>query len=115
MLATNIAKGQALEGPKGKSTSGTTLRMYCEWWRDHVCMNAGIRLDAKRLFDASDRDLIRRRANDCCQVCSQPIGDTDAEFDHYPIPHRDGGLTVPDNGRLVHKGCHPRGRPTDDD
>ena len=53
----------------------------------------------------------RRAVGGVCQICVQPVEQSDAEFDHFPIPHRDGGRTTLDNGRLVHKTCHPRGRP----
>ena len=35
----------------------------------------------------------------------------EAEGDHHPLPYSLGGRTSLDNGRLVHKRCHERGRP----
>ena len=113
-LAKNIAASDAAnDKPVGKSTSGSTLKSYYLWWREHAAKESGIRLDSKRLFDAKDKLLIRKRDADCCGICDKPVSDDEAEFDHFPIPHRDGGQTVVDNGRLVHKVCHPRGRPVE--
>jgi 5-methylcytosine-specific restriction endonuclease McrA len=47
-----------------------------------------------------------------CQICKEPVYDADIEIDHFPIAYHRGGKTVTENGRLVHKTCHPRyGRP----
>jgi hypothetical protein len=120
-LATSIANSdQSLENsestkkPRGKSTSGNTLRDYYEWWRECVAKEVGVRLDQKRLFNDSDKSIIRARDGELCQVCQREVFD-DAEYDHYPIPHRDGGRTIPENGRLVHRLCHPRGRVANDE
>jgi hypothetical protein len=113
-LATNIVAGEPLEKPTGKSTSGSTLKTYYEWWREHVGKGAGLRLDPKRLFDEADKKSIRLRDLGKCQICRHPVEPGQEEFDHHPIPHRDGGLTIPENGRLVHRDCHPRGRPPEE-
>ena len=39
------------------------------------------------------------------------VHEGDDEYDHFPIPHRDGGRTEVSNGKLVHKMCHAPGRP----
>lgn len=103
-----------LEGPTGKSTSASTLKNHYDWWRENVCKAAGVRLDPKRLFDEDDKRRIRGRDGGVCQVCTTEIGADPEEFDHFPVPHRDGGRTIPENGRLVHRRCHPRGRPVED-
>jgi hypothetical protein len=116
-LAKNLVDGiQATDDPakpKGKSTSGSTLKTYYEWWRDNICKGAGVRVDPKRLFDDTDKQVIRTSSAGNCGVCGKPVPAEEEEFDHWPIPHRDGGPSVPTNGRLVHKECHPRGRPVD--
>ncbi|MGL4424105.1 MAG: HNH endonuclease family protein [Gemmataceae bacterium] len=114
-LAKNITAAESLtDKPTGKSTSGSTLKTYYTWWRQHAAKEAGIRLDTKRLFDEQDKQDIHNRDKGNCGICSKPVSDDEAEYDHFPIPYRDGGSTVVENGRLVHKVCHPRGRPAED-
>jgi hypothetical protein len=113
-IAKNIADsvdGEPVKASGGRSTLGSTLKAHYDWWRDNVCKNAGIRLDPKRLFDDADRLRIRERDAGCCRICNQPVEPSEEEYDHFPTPHRDGGATVVENGRLVHRQCHPRGRP----
>jgi hypothetical protein len=100
--------------PSGKSTAGSTLQAYYTWWREQMAMDLVIRLDPKRAFDADQQAEIRKRDGAKCSICREDVSDDDAEYDHFPIPHRDGGRTDVENGRLVHKGCHPRGRPAED-
>jgi Protein of unknown function DUF262/HNH endonuclease len=123
-LATNIVNSKSLEDsestkkPRGKSTSGSTLKDYYLWWRDNVAKEVGVRLDQKRLFDDSDKYTIRTEDRELCQICKKQVFDDAedyAEYDHYPIPYRDGGPTIPSNGRLVHRSCHPRGRVANDE
>lgn len=76
-----------------------------------VASAVGVRLDPMRLFTSDQKVAIRARASGFCGVCGLEVVETDAEYDHYPRLYRDGGPTVPDNGRLVHRACHPRGRP----
>lgn len=110
-LGARIAKAESEDRPTGKSTSGSTLQTYYEWWRTNVAGDVGIRLDPRRAFDDEQRDQIRSRDQGLCQVCNKEVLPTDAEFDHFPIPYRDGGQTEVSNARLVHKFCHERGRP----
>ena len=110
-LAERMVKSESKDRPTGKSTSGSTLQTYYEWWRANVAGDVGIRLDDRRAFNDEQKDQIRRRDQGLCQVCNKEASPADAEFDHFPIPHRDGGQTEISNGRLVHKLCHERGRP----
>ena len=73
-----------------------------------------VRLDPKRAFDPEQQKLIRERDEGKCKICGDEVAEEQEEYDHYPVPHRDGGRTVVENGRLVHKECHPRGRPSED-
>lgn len=100
--------------PSGKSTAGSTLQTYYAWWRDNMPDSVVVRLDPKRTFDAEQRKAIRVRDAGKCAVCSEEASEDEAEYDHYPVPYRDGGRTVIENGRLVHTKCHPRGRPAED-
>ena len=110
-LANRMAKAESQDRPKGKSTSGSTLQTYYEWWREHVASDVGIRLDPRRTFNDQQKDDIHKRDNGLCHVCGKDVSSADAEFDHFPIPYRDGGQTELTNGRLVHRLCHERGRP----
>jgi hypothetical protein len=49
------------------------------------------------------------RAQGKCGIRSEPVDPTDAEYDHFPVPHILGGKTVIENARLVHATCYPRG------
>lgn len=96
--------------PGGKTTSGPTIATYYLEWRKRL-PELGIRLDAKRAFDESERyELLRRQAGRCA-VCGDALPLAEAEGDHYPVPYALGGPTVLDNGRAVHAvACHVRGK-----
>jgi hypothetical protein len=93
----------------GKSTSGPAIAKYYVEWRGKIIEDIGVRLDPKRLFDETDTQIIYDRAQGKCGICSEPVDHSDAEYDHFPLPHTLGGKTVVENGRLVHTACHPRG------
>jgi len=97
--------------PSGKSTAGSTLQTYYEWWREHMTKDLVVRLDPQRAFDSDQQTQIRKRDGGICAICHEDVAPEDQEFDHFPLPHRDGGRTVVENGRLIHRECHPRGRP----
>ncbi len=94
----------------GRSTSGPKIAQYYEKWRAPIIEEIGIRLDPKRLFDEDEKRTIYSRDKGLCGICSEHVGPEDAEYDHYPTAHALGGKTVVENGRLVHAGCHERGR-----
>jgi hypothetical protein len=98
----------------GRRSSAKYFRHCYDEWREIAPDRDLIRLDPKRLFSPQDRIAAFQRANSSCEVCGQALTIESAEFDHYPIPHRDGGKTVLENCRVVHKRCHPRGRPVDE-
>ncbi len=107
-----------LPRPKGKGTSARTIREHYEEFRKSVETHdddVGIRLDERRCFTDERKRQIKVKQEGKCAVCEQPVYDDDAEYDHWPVPWRDGGHTEVDNGRLVHRRCHPRGRPVDQD
>lgn len=109
-LAHHLSAEQEV-GAGGKSTSGPTIaRYYAEWRKTNP--DIGIHLDQKRCFDDGQKILMLQRQNGRCLVCGEELVLEEAEGDHYPVPHRLGGPTTLENGRLVHKNeCHPRGRP----
>ncbi len=110
-LAQRILDTERAQKPGGRSTSGTALQQYYEWWREHVGAGFGIILDSRRAFSEAQKMALWERATGACAICSRPVVDSDAEYDHFPVPYRDGGPTEVDNGRLVHQACHERGRP----
>lgn len=118
-IAENIARhgrdGAPVDPPKGKGTSPSHLKTYYDWWLREVARGAGVRLDPRRAFDAADKQEIFKRDKGACGVCGEVVDDDVAEYDHWPVPHHSGGRTVSANGRLVHRECHPRGRPVYDD
>lgn len=111
-LAAAIAKNNNDNAPAGKGSSGKSIDDYYRWWRESVASSIVAILDSQRLFSDSQRAQIREKAGGRCQVCSDVVNDGDAEFDHFPVPYRSGGKTAVENGRLVHRACHPRGRPS---
>jgi hypothetical protein len=101
----------AIHNVAGKSTSGRRILEYYDRWRSRLSPDIGIRLDPRREFANEQKQRIYERCGGLCQVCGAAVGDEDSEYDHFPVPYRDGGKTEVDNGRLVHGKCHPRGRP----
>jgi hypothetical protein len=97
-----------------RASSGGVIRDYYDRWRATLPEGIAVALDPKRLFDEPDKKKLRKAANGMCGLCNEAVAAEDEEYDHHPIPYRDGGRTTIDNGRLVHKECHPRGRPRKD-
>jgi hypothetical protein len=97
-----------------RASSGGMISEYYERWRTSLPDGVAVELDPKRLFDENEKAQIRKKQNGTCAVCNESVSTEDEEFDHYPLAYRDGGRTVVENGRLVHKECHPRGRPADE-
>ncbi|MFO0836984.1 MAG: DUF262 domain-containing protein [Phycisphaerae bacterium] len=106
-----VRSDDIVDKPYGKRTTASTLRRYYSWWRENVCKDVAVRFDNRRTFDKAQQFAIYNRDHGKCGICGEAVADDEAEYDHYPIPHRDGGLTEIENGRLVHGRCHPRGRP----
>ncbi len=94
-----------------RATSGKKIAEHYRLWREKVDGVVGIRLDSKRLFDEEQKRQIFDRAEGKCAVCGELVEEGDDEYDHFPIAYRDGGKTTVENGRLVCKRHHPRGRP----
>jgi hypothetical protein len=93
-----------------KTTEGGQIKNYYDEWRESMPKDIGIELDAKRTFSGDQQKTIWDRDGGICQVCETSVDAEDAEYDHYPVLFRDGGRTAIDNGRLVHRDCHPRGK-----
>lgn len=115
-LADQMVNATRPNEPVGKITSGRSIANYYEWWRENLAQDLpGVRLDAQRNFSAQQQEQIRKRDGDDCAICHEAVPEEDAEYDHFPVPHRDGGPTQIENGRRVHSLCHPRGRPISED
>jgi hypothetical protein len=95
---------------RSRTTDGPQIKEFYQAWAQTLPTDIGIRLDPKRNFDANDRSIIWERDARTCQVCKGIVGEAFAEYDHYPVAWALGGLTRPENGRLVHAKCHPRGK-----
>jgi hypothetical protein len=97
-------QGEACLSP-GKSTSGRKIEDYYNSWRKGLPENIGIRTDSVRLFTKEQKDAMFKRDGPVCPMCRKDLALSDAEGDHYPVAWRDGGRTVIENGRMVHKTC----------
>jgi len=69
------------------------------------------RLDPKRAFSREERELLYFASNKKCSICGELVDWLEAEAHHKKM-HVEGGLTLLENASLVHKQCHPRGRPS---
>jgi hypothetical protein len=95
----------------GRSTSGGKIQEYYQKWRLALPEDIGVRLDPIRAFSEEQKKQMLERDGAKCAMCGKELALPVAEGDHYPVAWRDGGFTVVENGRLVHKTCHLRGRP----
>jgi hypothetical protein len=95
----------------GKSTSGHAIATYYFGWRSKLPEELGVRLDPIRAFSEEQKAEMLKRDGPTCQMCGEDLTLDDAEGDHHPTPWRAAGRTLIENGRLVHKACHIRGRP----
>jgi hypothetical protein len=64
--------------------------------------------DPQRLFGALERELIYYRDKKRCAVCDGEVMWPQAEF-HHIEEHAKGGMSLIENGALVHNDCHPKG------
>jgi hypothetical protein len=65
--------------------------------------------DSKRTFGELDREILFYRQNKRCLVCDGQISWGEGEV-HHVEEHSQGGATSLENGALVHKVCHPKGK-----
>lgn len=90
--------------------SGPAISQWGDALREAFFRQAG-RLDPQRSFSPEQQQVLWQKANGLCQICGKAVAQGDAEYDHFPIPWVMCGPTKVENGRLVHRLCHPRGRP----
>lgn len=65
--------------------------------------------DPKRLFGPLEREIIYFRDAKKCAVCKSEVAWEEVEI-HHGEEHTLGGPTRLENGHLVHRYCHPKGR-----
>lgn len=65
--------------------------------------------DPRRVFGQLEREVIYFRDQKRCYFCNAEVAWNEAEI-HHLQEHSQGGPTVLENGVLVHRRCHPRGR-----
>lgn len=92
------------------SSSGVSVRSYYNAWRRWADQSIPVNLDPKDNWADLDRNELLTRQEGRCALCGQPLSDDAVEVEHYPVPYRDGGRTVPENGRLMHHSCQPKGK-----
>lgn len=94
--------------------SSPAIAQWGESLREAFFKDAG-RLDPERAFSSEQQEELWQKASGLCQICGKAVAPGDAEYDHFPIPWAMCGPTSLENGRLVHRVCHPRGRPRSKD
>ena len=112
-IAREMLKDRSKEINK-KRTSAKAIQEHYEWFRKEIGEGIGIQLDQRRCFNDDQKSEIYNRDKGTCAMCGEKVDPEQAEYDHFPTPYRDGGQTIVENGRLVHPGCHARGRPPED-
>ena len=63
--------------------------------------------DPRRVFGSLEREIVYWRDGKKCGVCGSKVPWAEAEI-HHIKEHRQGGRTELENGKLVHKHCHPK-------
>lgn len=109
LLADAVRDPKVLQN--SRASSGGVIREYYDAWRNALPPGIGIDLDPIRIFGDDQKRQIFVQCEGTCAICGELVESGQDEYDHFPIPYRDGGRTSVENGRLVHSECHPRGRP----
>ena len=114
-FATRSGKDEPATAGK-RLTSGPMIAEFYEWFVRVALSGLQIAgLDDQRLFSDDQKRTLWEGCKDergqaRCGVCIQPVVEDDVEYDHVR-PWIRGGRTSVENGRVVHKSCHLRGRP----
>ena len=112
---------------KGESTPDEAWLQYGVWTRTNSDRGESIRRrhhyysrrmaeyignltpkDSRRAFGSLEREIIYWRDKKRCGVCDSEVSWSEAEI-HHITEHSQGGMTVLENGILVHSHCHPKG------
>ena len=92
------------------SDRGDSIRrrhqFYSQRMAEHLGNLAG--KDPKRAFGRLEREIIYWRDGKVCGVCGSEVSWSEAEI-HHVKEHSQGGRTAFENGKLVHRQCHPKG------
>lgn len=96
----------------GKSTTGASIQRYYIMWIESLPGRVGLQRDPNRFFNEKQKEEMLKLQNGLCAICDLELDIGDSEGDHHPTPWYMGGKTEVANGRMVHKTCHPRGRPS---
>ena len=68
--------------------------------------------DPRRSFNAFEREIVYLRQNRKCAVCDAEVDLDEVEL-HHVVPHSEGGETILENAKMVHRHCHPKGQRAD--
>ena len=63
--------------------------------------------DPRRVFGSLEREIIYWRDGKVCVVCGSEVPWAEVEI-HHIKEHSEGGRTELENGKLVHRHCHPK-------
>lgn len=96
--------------PRGRPLEAGSIAEHFGWIDRELGARLELpQLDRRRFFNPQEKQEIRERDKGVCVVCGAAVDAGDDEYDHVR-PWALGGSTTVANGRLVHKGCHARGR-----
>ena len=102
--------GMTLIGrPEGRLVQGGAANQELFFARKMYALLSPELKDSTRIFGSLERELIYYRDKKRCQRCEAEVLWSDHEI-HHVETHATGGRTVIENGVLVHKHCHPKGR-----
>jgi Protein of unknown function DUF262 len=89
-LADQMVSEARANEPAGKISSGRSIAIYYEWWRENVARKLpGVRMDPQRIFSDAQREEIRNRDAGNCRRCGEAVAAGDAEYDHSgPVSRR---------------------------
>ena len=91
------------------SDRGDSIRHRHYFYSQRMAMYIGnlTPKDSKRAFGSLEREIIYWRDGKKCGMCGSEVLWAEAEF-HHIKEHSQGGRTELENGKLVHKHCHPK-------
>ena len=113
-LKPNISKGVKSDyGFLIGRKQGWEWRMKFDYIMKYVMENGGLesmsirpKKDRKRDFSQSDKNIAWNFQEGRCGHCNDELTWDNMHAHHRPIPHEDGGPTVPENCELLHVDCH---------
>jgi hypothetical protein len=92
------------------SDRGDTIRQRHHFFMREMLKHMDVEIkDPDRSFGPIEREIVYFRDKKRCQVCDSEVKWDEAEI-HHVDEHASGGETALDNGVLVHRACHPKGK-----